>query len=88
MLSAERFIKLLRYLHNNENAVYKLVFESNEILAYYDTDYESDNGLDEDEEGYEEYQCIVFKKVNDGTLFEITYHNLPLRILCDKEFII
>ena len=68
---------MLTYLHEHENAVYALSFAGEKILTYYDTDFESDNGLDEDEQGYEEYHCIVFKKVSDGTLFEVTYHNFP-----------
>ena len=88
MQNTERFLTLLKYLHSNENAVYKLIFDESEILAYYDTDFESDNGLDEDEDGYEEYQCIAFKKVNDGTLFEVNYHNLPTEVIRGKIQII
>ena len=73
---------MLTYLHEHENAVYALSLAGEKILAYYDTDFESDNGLDEDEQGYEEYHCIVFKKVSDGALFEITYHSLP-EMVCD-----
>ncbi|MCR4784576.1 MAG: hypothetical protein K6A35_08705 [bacterium] len=74
--------KLLIYLHKSPNTVYSLVNGKESVLAYYDTDFESDNGLDESDEGYEEFHCIVFRKVNDGTLFEVNYHNLPEKVMC------
>ena len=92
MLSNEeqgKFLTLLTYLHCHPHSVYTMSMKSEApILAYYDTDYESDNGLDEDEKGFEEFQCIVFKKVSDGTLFEVNYHNLPEQITSGGKNII
>lgn len=84
----KRFETLLNYCHNHENAVYRLITAGENILAYYDTDYESDNGLDEEDAAYEEYQCIAFRNINTGRLFEISYHNLPDEILAGQVHII
>lgn len=84
----KRFETLLIYCHGHENAVYRLHTGDKIVLAYYDTDYESDNGLDEEDAAYEEYQCIAFRNVNTGRLFEISYHNLPDEILAGQDRII
>lgn len=55
------------------------------VEALYNTDYESDNGLDEDEEGYEEYQCIAFERISAGSMFEVNYHAIPVKAICDGE---
>lgn len=58
------------------------------IKAIYNTSFESDNGLDLDEEGYEEYWACAFelKKIlkhgnsvpcKVGELFELNYRNFP-----------
>jgi len=64
-----------------------------ELLVSFDTCYESDNGLEMDEQGYEEFFCYLFKvrkilsasKENatayqEGTFFEINYHTLPVEM--------
>ena len=85
-LNIQRFNSILQHVHTHENSTYKLFDNNNHYVeALYDTDYESDNGLDEDEEGFEEYQCIVFKRTDNGNLFEINYHNIPVSILCDEQ---
>ena len=67
---------ILKY---SDNAVLKVVF---------DTSYESDNGLDLDEKGYEEYWAIAFElkeivkegksvPCKVGELFEVNYKNFP-----------
>lgn len=73
------FETLYKFVHQNENKeIYKLVYsDEKEILARYNTDYESDNGLDSDEENYEEFICIVFENQESNELFELNYHNLP-----------
>ena len=62
-----------------------------QIIAKYDTDYEADNCLEDDEPDYEEFWgcCMSVEKIihlaeNDnlnmspeGCFFEITYHNIP-----------
>ena len=72
-----RFKTLLYYIFENRRKVYRIENKNNIIHAYYDTAYESDNDLELDEEGYEELNFIVFRKVSDGTLFEYNYHTLP-----------
>ena len=87
-INLERFQTLLEFTHSHINGKYTLYdHEGRSVEAVYDTDYESDNGLDEDEEGYEEYQCIAFKRISDGTLFEVNYHQIPIKAVCDEELI-
>lgn len=84
IINMERFNTLLSSVHENENALYVLYDNNNQCVeAVYETDYESDNGLEEGEEGYEEYQCIVFKQISDGSLFEVNYHEIPVKVICD-----
>ena len=87
-INLERFETLLQFTHSHINGKYTLYDnEGKSVEAVYDTDYESDNGLDEDEEGYEEYHCIAFKRISDGGLFEVNYHQIPIRAVCDGEVI-
>lgn len=85
-INLQRFETLLKYTHSHTNGKYVLYDNAGKsVEAVYDTDYESDNGLEEDEEGYEEYQCIAFKRISDGTLFEVNYHQIPVKAVCDEE---
>ena len=78
------FETLLNYTHNNPNGVYLLFDEKGaSIEAVYDTDYETDNGLELSDTQYEEYIGIAFKAVESGNLFEISYKNLPSSVVCD-----
>lgn len=87
-INLERFEILLTFTHTHINGKYTLYDNKGKFVeAVYDTDYESDNGLDEDEEGYEEYQCIAFKRISDGCLFEVNYHHIPIKAVCDGEVI-
>ena len=80
----QRFETLLKYTHSHSNGKYVLYDNTGKsVEAVYDTDYESDNGLEE----YEEYQCIAFKRISDGTLFEVNYHQIPVKAVCDGEVI-
>ncbi|MBQ4360583.1 MAG: hypothetical protein II767_10025 [Proteobacteria bacterium] len=61
------------------------------IIAKYNTDYESENCLEEDDPNYEEFWacCVKVEKIihlaeidklsisPEGSYFEITYHNIP-----------
>lgn len=82
----ERFGILLHYVHAHRNGKYVL-YDNNErfVEVVYDTDYESDNGLDEDEKEYEEYQCIAFKRIDNGNLLEVNYQQIPIKVICDGE---
>lgn len=67
--------------------------DGTELIASFDTCYESDNGLEMDEQGYEEFFCYLFKVIKilsaskesvtaypEGTFFEINYHTLPIEM--------
>ena len=85
-INEKRFELLLICTHQHPDGKYVLYDNSGRsVEAVYDTDYESDNGLDEDEEGYEEFQCIAFQRINDGSLFEVNYHQIPVKATCDDE---
>lgn len=73
------FETLYKFVHQNENnQIYKLIYEDGrEITARYDTDYESDNGLETEEKNYEEFICIVFEDLESKELFELNYLTLP-----------
>lgn len=61
------------------------------IIASYNTDYESENCLEDDDPDYEEFWacCVKVEKIifldekdnldmsPEGSFFEITYHNIP-----------
>lgn len=85
-LNKERMETLLNFTHSHEDGIYRLYDnKGNYVDAYYDTDFESDNGLEEDQEGYEEYQSIVFRKVSDNSLFEVNYHLIPVKVEYEGE---
>lgn len=88
MDNKEMFTRLLAYAHAFCNGKYTLYdYTGKSVETVYDTDYESDNGLDEDEEGYEEYHCILFKRISDGHLIEVNYHQIPAKVECDGNVI-
>ena len=85
-INKQRFELLLQHTHTHVNGKYVLYDNTGKsVEAVYDTDYESDNGLDEDEECYEEFQCIAFKRISDGGLFEVNYHQIPVKVECDGK---
>ncbi|MBQ7501497.1 hypothetical protein IJT93_02095 [bacterium] len=75
-----RFAALLRYVRKHPRAIYTLTMGEESVQACYDTCYESDNCLEETDENYEEFYSILFRKADDGSLFEITYHNLSSKV--------
>lgn len=78
------FEKLLCYTHSAPNGTYEFFdITGSSIKASYDTDYETDNGLEPDDENYEEFYGIAFKSLKSGNMFEITYKNMPIKALCD-----
>ena len=88
MNNQEMFHRLFAYVHAFSNGKYTLYDKDGKsVEAVFDTDYESDNGLDEEEEGFEEYSCIAFKRISDGELFEVNYHQIPVKAVCDGEVI-
>ncbi len=84
----EMYEILLKYAHSHVNGKYTFYdSQGKSVDAVYDTDYESDNGLELDEEGYEEYHCMAFKNISSGYLFEVNYHQIPVKAECDGEVI-
>ena len=80
---------LYNFLHEHTEGIYQITFQSGtEISAEYDTDYETDNGIDIDDARYEEYIAIVFKNIIDGTLFEVSCFNFPIKVIHNGEKII
>lgn len=78
------FEKLLLCTHSVPNGIYEFFDNTGaSIKASYDTDYETDNGMEPEDANYEEFFGIVFKRLNSGNMFEITYKNLPSKATCD-----
>lgn len=82
---------LFEFIDNNPDQKYRMVLQDDTVLiAHLDTCYETENGLEEDEDKYEEFFACLFiidkiisikneekntYKVNE--FLEITYHNCP-----------
>lgn len=85
------FIKYASEQAQNGNSIYRLYFENGEqLIARYDGYTESDNGLDLDEEEYEEFYEFEFliikpEKKNKETKWRkyryllVNYHNFPTK---------
>ena len=93
-----------RYIHLNKvnvNDIYLIKWSGGtQILAKYDTCYESDNNLELDDPNYEDFISIIvrvkklkaftpldgFKKewLKEGVLFEFSYHDFPDEIYNSK----
>jgi len=59
-----------------------LVYDGKNIIAKFDTMYETDNGLEQNEKGYEEFNAILFEDQETKAMFEITYNSMPREIYC------
>ena len=79
--------KLYDFLKANPNAILDVEFGFESFKAIKDGCYETDNGLEMDEEGYEEYHAILVRRADTGKLFEITYKNFPSRISANGSVI-
>ncbi len=83
------FEKLYSYLHEHDNRYYKLVFADGRVFnAKYDTDYDSDNGLESDDKNYEEFIMIVFENLDTKELFEFHYADMPIEVYQEEKRII
>ena len=84
------FSTLIRFINEQYDAntifdlEFKFIYDNETITAKYDTMYETDNGLEDDEDGYEEYNAIAFLNIQTDELFEINYLNLPKSIICEE----
>lgn len=87
-INDKRFELLLQHVHECPTGEYELFDNTGRsVKAVYDTDYESDNGLDDDDDGYEEFQCIAFERIADGVLFEVNHHQIPVKAMCNGQVI-
>lgn len=87
-INDKRFELLLKCVHRHPTGEYELFDNTGcSVRAVYDTDYESDNGLDEDDEDYEEYQCIAFERKADGVLFEVNHYQIPVKAICNGQVV-
>lgn len=85
----ETFDLLYNFVHEHLGGVYQLAFQNGaEMAAEYDTDYETDNGLEFEDAGYEEYIAVIFKNIADNTLFEVSCFNFPNKVFYNGEQII
>ena len=71
------FDVIYKYVDRNEDGIYELSFNNKIIRCNFETCYESDNGLDENDENYDEYEVIVFSNIDNNYNFEINYKNIP-----------
>lgn len=83
LLEKEKNIEyLFKFFNEHENDFVKIVFKDKIIeKAQLDTMYENDE--DEDE-----YNVILMRNLDDNSLFEISYHNVPLEIIYNGNNII
>lgn len=81
-----------RYVQTNLILVW---MDGSKIIAKYDSFIEDENGLELDDENYEEFWSFVFEKiaiygnppieVTEDNYFTINYHNFPKDILSNGE---
>ena len=81
---------LFRLISDNPNAVFRFELTDNSVVtARLDTCYETNNGYEDDERGFEEYFACLFKieeivqnkaRYKKGDFIEINYHNFPKSI--------
>lgn len=90
------------YFHSSKQKIkdtYLLRWKNGtQVLAKYDTCYESDNGLELDDPDYEDFVCIImkiekivclnekdgFNWIKDREIFEFSYHDFPDEIYNSK----
>lgn len=78
-------------INSNVKQIYVLKYSNGDVIeAQVDTCYETDNGLEDDDQNYEEYHACAMrivkiiaeknKNFKEGDLIEINYHNYPQQI--------
>lgn len=79
------FSELYRYVLNHRDKIYTFLYNGSKIIAAFDCMYESDNGLEDDEAGYDEYHAIGFINLDTNELFEVNYSNMPVSVMCGSD---
>lgn len=78
----ENFAILYDFVCKNPQCLLDVVMDNGDAFqAEYDTDYDSDNGLEIGEKGYEEYHTILLHRLDTGEYVEVTYKNFPCKIM-------
>lgn len=83
--------KFFSAIDRESSQIYVLTFFNGDVVeAKVDTCYETDNGLDDNDPGFEEYHACAMritkifvdksKTLEEGKLIEINYHNYPQQI--------
>ena len=70
-----------------ENSIFCLLYGTKKIECTFDTAYESDNNLEENDPNYEEYFALCFRNNISNQLFEVNYLNLPDLVYVDDNLI-
>ncbi len=71
--------------HSNDELLFE--YENCKIACCFDTAYESDNCLEEEDPNYEEYFALCFKRKESDQLFEVCYHNVPNAVYVGNQAI-
>ena len=78
---------LYLFLHQHPHTILSVKMEAESFTAVMDSAYDTDNGLELDEEGYEEFSAILLERQDNGALVELTYHHFPQTIQADGKVI-
>ena len=73
------FWEFLIYMENHDDGEFTFIFDKSKVNAKYDTIYEDENDLPDDDSNYDEYNTILFK-IEDRRYIEINYLNMPNEI--------
>lgn len=78
------FDKLYKFVHEHVTEIYDIYFdEETNQKAVFETDYETDNGLELEDKNYEEYCEMLFKSSDGKGYIIINYHTLPYKVVCN-----
>lgn len=80
--------KLFDFLEAHPKAVLEIEFDHEErFSAVKEGRYDTDNGLEMDDEGYEEFSAILLERLDNKELIELTYRHFPKCITCNGKFV-
>ena len=91
---------LFRLIHSHPASSFQITMKDDtQILCTYDTMYETENELEDDDPNYEEFCACLFKiekilycrpeckeKYAGKLYLEVTYHNFPSKIIPLSQF--